>query len=141
MLGESPGGQRCHTVTTARPCPDALAGAIFASNRGMIRWPDERTLRPVAREALARFRETTAALELAATNAHWEISALPWLDEAPLRVQLQNQDNDVVDFTLDEYGLWRLEREPRHLLPRSAEALAEDARALVPDEATAVVHL
>lgn len=99
-------------------------------------------MRPVARDALERFRETTAALELASSKARWEISALPWLDEPPLRIQLQDQNsNDAVDFTLDEEGLWRLEPEPRHLLPLSAERLAEDARALVPDEATAVAHL
>lgn len=97
----------------------------------MIQWPEETNLPPIAREGLRAFRETTAPLELATSEEVWTVSAWPWLDEAPLRVSLQNQENDGMEFTLDEDGIWRLTYEPRPLVRRTPESIEEEARAWV----------
>jgi hypothetical protein len=93
----------------------------------MIVWPDARLTREEGQRALEAFRESAAACELE-TDAHaWHVVAWPWTMARPLRIVLENEAHDALDFTMDDDGIWMLTREPRVFIVRSEIALREDA--------------
>ena len=79
----------------------------------MILWPDQRLTREEGRRALAAFEESAAANELEADQHRWQVVAWPWTMARPLRIVLENEAHEALDFTMDEDGIWMLTREPR----------------------------
>jgi hypothetical protein len=96
----------------------------------MIVWPEEKRMKPEARDALRRFRETSAAADLDTATETWRVVAWPWTSELPQRVLLENPSHGVVAFTLGEGGMWLMSEEPRAVHVRSVEALERDAQGL-----------
>lgn len=100
----------------------------------MIVWPDEKRMKKEAREALGRFRDTSAAAELESSAATWTVVAWPWTSEPPMRLVLENEAHEAVSVTLTEAGLWLFGTDPRSgLHVRSVESLDRDARGLPGD--------
>jgi hypothetical protein len=99
----------------------------------MIVWPDEVQLRSEAREALRRFRDTSACAELESQARPWRVVAWPWTCEPPLRLIFEDDDYNALAFTLGEAGTWLFTEEPRATHLRSAAALECDARADMSD--------
>jgi hypothetical protein len=96
----------------------------------MIVWPDDKRLKSEARDALRRFRETSASADLEASSETWRVVAWPWSSELPQRVLLENAAHGVVAFTLESGGMWLLSDEPRAVHVRSVAALERDAQGL-----------
>lgn len=96
----------------------------------MIVWPEEERMKPEGRDALRRFRKTSAAADLEASKETWRVTAWPWTSELPQRVALENETHETVAVTMHEGGLWLMSDEPRAFHLRSAEALDRDARGL-----------
>jgi hypothetical protein len=65
-----------------------------------------------ARRNLDRFRATSAASELEDDTQTWRVVEWTWAKGPPLRIQLRSDSGEVVDFVMDENGMWRLRREP-----------------------------
>jgi hypothetical protein len=96
----------------------------------MIVWPEEKRLKPEAREGLRRFRETSAAADLEGSKETWRVVAWPWTTELPLRMVLENDAHGAVAITMGEGGIWLVSEEPRAMQIRTDEALDRDARGL-----------
>jgi hypothetical protein len=69
-------------------------------------------LTTAARRNLKRFQETAAARELEDDPRTWRIVEWSWVEGPPLRVHLRCDRGEVVDFVMDEAGVWRMQREP-----------------------------
>ena|SRR5215213_4731171 len=93
----------------------------------MILWPDQRLTREEGRLALAAFGESAGACELQSDPHQWRVVAWPWTMARPLRIVLENEMHDALDFTMDEDGIWMLTPAPRMYLSRSRDDLARDA--------------
>ena len=106
----------------------------------MIIWPEEQALREQGRRGLALFRETSACNELEASEEEWRVVAWPWTDEPPVRVVLENPQHDARVFSLDEDGIWQMAEAPLAVKPRSADALAADARGDLGDRPLQPAH-
>ncbi|HEY3818228.1 MAG TPA: hypothetical protein VGL81_13705 [Polyangiaceae bacterium] len=65
-----------------------------------------------ARHNLDAFQTTSAASELASDAHTWTAVAWSWVPGPPLRVTLRSERGDVVDFEMDEQGLWRMYPDP-----------------------------
>lgn len=55
---------------------------------------------------LERFGETAFAKRLREDPRHWSVIEWSRTREPPLRVQLRNQNGDVLEFVMDESGAW-----------------------------------
>lgn len=97
----------------------------------MIVWPDESKLHPEGRDGLHRFRRTGAFAELESSPEQWHVVSWPWNRESPVRVQLENDRHQALDFTLDEEGVWRIERDPRATRLRTWEEKRMEAEGIV----------
>jgi len=69
-------------------------------------------LTAAGRRNLKRFQETGAARELEDDARTWRVVAWSWVEGPPMRVYLRCDRGEVIDFVMDEAGVWRLEREP-----------------------------
>ena len=78
----------------------------------MLRMPDSHVTE-TARRNLDRFRATSAASELEDDSRTWSVVEWSWSAGPPLRVQLRSDAGQVVDFVMDESGIWRMRREPQ----------------------------
>jgi hypothetical protein len=65
-----------------------------------------------ARHNLARFCATSAAKELDEDSRVWSVVEWSWQEGPPLRVFLRSDRGDVLDFVMDEGGVWRIGRDP-----------------------------
>lgn len=74
----------------------------------MICWPAEHALGEGTRYGLARFRETSAAQELAEDAHTWQLEASSWTDEFPVRLIWRDEDDEQVCFTMETPELWRI---------------------------------
>jgi hypothetical protein len=77
----------------------------------MLRMPTHHVTE-TARRNLERFRATSAASELDDDPHTWTVVEWSWAEGPPLRVQLRSDDARVIDFVMDESGIWRIRREP-----------------------------
>lgn len=98
--------------------------------RPMIVWPEEKRLKPEARDALRGFRDTSAVADLEASKDTWRVVAWPWSTELPQRTVFENDANRAIAITMGEGGIWTVSDEPRAVHVRSVEALDRDARGL-----------
>jgi hypothetical protein len=98
----------------------------------MIVWPEEKRVKPEGREALRRFRDTSAASDLETSNEVWRVVAWPWTSELPQRVLLENEAHGAIAVSMGEGGIWLVSEEPRAVQFRSVESLDRDARGLPP---------
>lgn len=73
----------------------------------MIHWPDEQRLNPGVRELLVHFRATSAAAQLEAHGATWELEASSWVAEWPERLIWRNDEGHEAVFVREEDGTWR----------------------------------
>ena len=96
----------------------------------MIVWPEDNQMKPAGRDALKRFRQTSAAADLDAAKETWRVVAWPWSTELPQRILLENDLHGATSVTMGEGGIWVLASEPRTMQVRSAEALDRDAHGL-----------
>jgi hypothetical protein len=76
----------------------------------MLRMPTHHVTQ-TARRNLDRFRATSAASELDDDARTWTVVEWSWAEGPPLRVQLRSEAGEVVDFVMDESGVWRMRRE------------------------------
>jgi hypothetical protein len=65
-----------------------------------------------ARHNLALFCATSAAKELDEDTRSWSVVEWSWHEGPPLRVFLRSDRGDVLDFVMDEDGVWRIGRDP-----------------------------
>ncbi|WP_394826469.1 hypothetical protein [Pendulispora albinea] len=72
----------------------------------MIRWPSEDHLSDGARHALARFRETAAAQDLAESEHVWKLEATSWSDELPAQLVWHDERQQVFRFYLEDPRTW-----------------------------------
>jgi hypothetical protein len=77
----------------------------------MLRLPS-RHVTEAARRNLEAFQTTSAALAFADDALTWDVVAWSWALGPPLRVTLRNERGEVVDFEMDEKGLWRVHADP-----------------------------
>ncbi len=96
----------------------------------MIVWPEENPMKPASRDALRRFRQTSAAADLEAAKETWRVVAWPWTAELPQRILLENDLHGATSITMGEGGIWLQASEPRTMQVRSVEALDRDAHGL-----------
>lgn len=61
---------------------------------------------------LERFRHTSLAKELERDPQRWDIVEWSWAPGPPLRVQVRSEHGDVLEFQMDEPGIWRAHRDP-----------------------------
>lgn len=71
-----------------------------------------RALTLEAKRNLERFFGTSAAREIEDDPQLWKVVEWTWGVGPPLRVHLRNENREVIDFTMDATGVWRLCREP-----------------------------
>jgi len=84
----------------------------------MLRMPT-RALTDGAKRNLQLFYHTSAAREIEDDPRVWAVVEWTWGSGPPLRVHLRDETGDVIDFVMDDAGLWQLWREP--IEPRIAE--------------------
>jgi hypothetical protein len=72
-----------------------------------------------AKRNLSRFYHTSAAREIEDDPRSWTVIEWTWGAGPPLRVHLRDETGDVIDFIMDDAGVWQLWREP--IEPRIAE--------------------
>ncbi len=115
------GGAR--RIVRARRAPaDANGGAKIAIQGGcrrrrrphvaaMLRIPTT-GLTDEAKANLDRFAGTAAAREMEDDPRTWTV--IEWTRDAgpPIRVHLRDEGGDVIDFIMDDAGVWQLWREP-----------------------------
>jgi hypothetical protein len=77
----------------------------------MLRLP-ARHVTEAARRNLDRFLATSAASELEDDTQGWTVVEWTWAEGPPLRIQLRGDSGQVIDFVMDENGIWRIRREP-----------------------------
>lgn len=77
----------------------------------MLRFPTQHVTQ-AARRNLDAFQSTSAAKELADDPRRWDIVEWSWADGPPMRVTLRSEEGDVLDFEMDETGIWRVHRDP-----------------------------
>jgi hypothetical protein len=77
----------------------------------MLRLPT-RHVTEAARRNLDAFQSTSAAKELADDTCRWDVVEWSWAAGPPMRVTLRSEHGDVVDFEMDETGIWRVFRDP-----------------------------
>jgi hypothetical protein len=65
-----------------------------------------------AKRNLQRFYDTSAAREMEDDPRTWTVIEWTWGLGPPFRVHLRDESGDVVDFVMDDAGLWQLWREP-----------------------------
>jgi hypothetical protein len=69
-----------------------------------------------AKRNLQRFYHTSAAREIEDDPRSWAVVEWTWGAGPPLRIHLRNETTgDVIDFVMDDAGLWQLWREPIEL--------------------------
>jgi hypothetical protein len=72
----------------------------------MIRWPSERFGSRTVRDEIARFRETSAACELAEDTHEWMLETASWTEEPPVQLIWRNEEGSEKCFTREESGEW-----------------------------------
>ena len=77
----------------------------------MLTMPD-RPMTDEARKNLARFYETSAAREFEQDSRMWSVVEWTWESGPPLRVSLRDGEGQVLDFVMDDQGVWNLMAEP-----------------------------
>ena len=77
----------------------------------MLRMPAE-ACTDEAKRNLQRFYDTSAAREMEDDPRTWTVIEWTWGAGPPLRVHVRDESGDVVDFVMDDAGLWQLWREP-----------------------------
>jgi hypothetical protein len=77
----------------------------------MLRMP-EHSLTDEARANLELFLRTSAAREVEDDPGVWTVVEWTWSAGPPIRVHLRDENGDVVDFVMDDTGVWQLWREP-----------------------------
>jgi hypothetical protein len=65
-----------------------------------------------ARRNLERFRATSAAKDLDEDERLWTVVEWSWHAGPPLAVYVRSDQGDVLDFVMDESGVWRIARDP-----------------------------
>ena len=65
-----------------------------------------------AKRNLQRFYHTSAAREIEDDARSWTVVEWTWGVGPPFRVHLRDETGDVIDFVMDDAGLWQLWREP-----------------------------
>jgi len=78
----------------------------------MLRMPSSHVTETAMRN-LDRFRATSAASELEDDSRTWSVVEWSWCAGPPLRVQVRSDAGQLVDFVMDEVGIWRMRAE-RH---------------------------
>jgi hypothetical protein len=68
-----------------------------------------------AKRNLQRFYHTSAAREIEDDARSWTVVEWTWGVGPPFRVHLRDETGDVIDFVMDDAGLWQLWREPIEL--------------------------
>ena len=89
----------------------------------MLRLPTD-GLTADAQRNLDRFRQTSAAREIEDDPREWTVVEWTWTPGPPMRVHLRDPAGDIVDFVMDDTGMWQLWREPlerRVHVPNSLE--------------------
>ncbi|WP_394832472.1 hypothetical protein LVJ94_38815 [Pendulispora rubella] len=76
----------------------------------MIQWPPEHRLNDGARHALAHFRQTAAARELAEDDHFWKLEGSSWTDEFPYSLLWQDERFHELRVTCEADGLWWFDR-------------------------------
>jgi hypothetical protein len=61
---------------------------------------------------LDRFRNTSLARELENDSRRWDVVEWSWAEGPPLRVQVRSDRGDVIEFVMDEPGIWRAHPDP-----------------------------
>ena len=84
----------------------------------MLRMPTD-AFTDEAKRNLQRFYHTSAAREIEDDPRTWTVVEWTWGAGPPLRVHLRDESGDVIDFVMDDAGLWQLWREP--IEPRTPE--------------------
>lgn len=77
----------------------------------MLRMPTQ-YVTEAARRNLDAFESTSAAKDLADNPRRWDVVEWSWAAGPPLRVTLRSEQGDVLDFEMDEDGVWRTYRDP-----------------------------
>jgi hypothetical protein len=77
----------------------------------MLRMPTH-ALTAEAKRNLQRFYHTSAAREIEDDARSWRVVEWTWGAGPPMRVHLRDETGDVIDFVMDDAGLWQLWREP-----------------------------
>jgi hypothetical protein len=72
-----------------------------------------------AKRNLQLFYHTSAARDLEDDSRTWTVIEWTWGAGPPVRVHLRDEGGDVIDFVMDDAGLWQLWREP--IEPRTPE--------------------
>jgi hypothetical protein len=78
----------------------------------MIVWPDDRILSSAARDNIARFRATAGAKTLEADTHQWTFQSWARLPEPPYRMILVSDGGEQATITIEENGLWNINRQP-----------------------------
>ncbi len=65
-----------------------------------------------ARRNLNRFRATSAASEAEVDTRTWSVVEWSWSEGPPLHVKLRSDGGEIIDFVMNESGVWRMRREP-----------------------------
>ena len=72
-----------------------------------------------AKRNLQLFFHTSAAREIEDDPRSWTVVEWTWGAGPPVRVHLRDETGDVIDFIMDDAGVWHLWREP--IEPKIAE--------------------
>jgi hypothetical protein len=82
-----------------------------------------RALTDEAKRNLQRFYHTSAAREIEDDARSWTVVEWTWGAGPPMRVHLRDETGDVIDFVMDDAGLWQLWREPIELRTAATSGL------------------
>lgn len=77
----------------------------------MLHFPS-RNLSPEASRNLERFRHTSLAQQLEHDYRRWDVVEWSWTLEPPLRVQVRSAQGEVLEFLMEQGGLWRAHPDP-----------------------------
>jgi len=72
----------------------------------MLHFPS-RNVGPDASRNLDQFRHTSLAMDLERDSRRWDVVEWSWAPGPPLRVQVRSEQGDVLEFIMDEPGIWR----------------------------------
>jgi len=77
----------------------------------MLHFPSRNVSLEASRN-LERFRNTSLARELENDARRWDVVEWSWAPGPPLRVQVRSEQGDVLEFVMDEPGIWRAHPDP-----------------------------
>jgi hypothetical protein len=77
----------------------------------MLRMPTN-VVTDEAKRNLQRFFETSAARDIEQDARTWSVVEWTWEAGPPLRIALRDDGGEVLDFVMDDAGVWHLSQEP-----------------------------